>query len=132
MSLARLQPKARRYLLSALIPRQERKHALIIGQAVRLAHTLSAGMAGILPQTSLVYEANKLVLFLPKRLEALDGETLRRRLRIVAKELGVAPEVQNRAEAGSCKDFALSLAYGASQRRRLVNVGNFLKCPMCS
>ncbi len=80
--------------LSALIPRQERKHALIIGQAVRLAHTLSAGMAGILPQTSLVYEANKLVLFLPKRLEALDGETLRRRLRIVAKELGVAPEVR--------------------------------------
>ncbi len=80
--------------LSALIPRQERKHALIIGQAVRLAHTLSAGMAGILPQTSLVYEAGKLVLYLPKRLEALDGETLRRRLRIVARELGMAPEVR--------------------------------------
>jgi exopolyphosphatase / guanosine-5'-triphosphate,3'-diphosphate pyrophosphatase len=80
--------------LSALIPRQERKNALIIGQAVRLAHTLSAGMAGILPQTQLALESGKLVLHLPKRLQALDGETLKRRLRWVARELGIPSEVR--------------------------------------
>jgi exopolyphosphatase/guanosine-5'-triphosphate,3'-diphosphate pyrophosphatase len=80
--------------LSALIPRPERKHALIIGQAFRLAHTLSAGMAGILPQTHLVLEGGKLVLYLPKKLQALDGETLKRRLRWVARELGIPSEVR--------------------------------------
>jgi exopolyphosphatase/guanosine-5'-triphosphate,3'-diphosphate pyrophosphatase len=89
--------------LSALIPRQERKHALIIGQAVRLAHTLSAGMAGVLPQTSLGYEGNKLVLDLPKRLDALDGEALKRRMRLVAKELDMTPEVRISQKADTAR-----------------------------
>jgi exopolyphosphatase/guanosine-5'-triphosphate,3'-diphosphate pyrophosphatase len=80
--------------LFKLIQRQERHRALVIGQAVRLAHTLSAGMAGILPQTPLVYEGKRLILRLPAQLQALDGETLQRRLRSLAKELGVTPEVQ--------------------------------------
>lgn len=80
--------------LSALIPRRERQQALIVGQAVRLAHTLSAGMAGILPQTHLTYEGNNLVLELPIRLASLEGETLKRRLRVLAKELGMGSEVR--------------------------------------
>jgi exopolyphosphatase/guanosine-5'-triphosphate,3'-diphosphate pyrophosphatase len=80
--------------LSKLIQRQERHRALIIGQAVRLAHTLSAGMAGVLPQTKLVYEGKKLILRLPAQLQALDGEMLQRRLRSLAKELEVTPEIQ--------------------------------------
>ena len=80
--------------LSKLIPRQERKRALIVGQAVRLAHTLSAGMEGVLPLTELTYEDGKLILRLSQQLQALDGEPLRRRLRIVARELGFVPEVQ--------------------------------------
>ncbi len=43
--------------LSELVSRPERKRALIIGQSVRLAHTLSAGMEGVLPQTALTAEA---------------------------------------------------------------------------
>ncbi len=81
--------------LSALITRPERKRALIVGQAVRLAHTLSAGMDGILPQTSLAFENGKLTLSLPKRLQALDGEPLKRRLRSVARELGFLPDIQS-------------------------------------
>jgi exopolyphosphatase/guanosine-5'-triphosphate,3'-diphosphate pyrophosphatase len=80
--------------LSELIPRPERKRALIIGQTVRLAHTLSAGMAGVLPQTALAYENGKLILHLPQALAQLDGDPLRRRLRFVAKELGFAPELK--------------------------------------
>lgn len=84
--------------LSELIPRQERKRALIVGQAFRLAHTLSAGMEGVLPQTMLRYEDERLVLRLSPQLQALDGEPLRRRLRIVARELGFIPEVQVSAQ----------------------------------
>jgi exopolyphosphatase/guanosine-5'-triphosphate,3'-diphosphate pyrophosphatase len=80
--------------LCELIPRTERKRALIVGRAVRLAHTLSAGMAGILPQSRLVYEDGKLVLRISRQLQALDGEPLRRRLRTVARELGFIPDLQ--------------------------------------
>ncbi len=80
--------------LSELVPRPERKRALIIGQAVRLAHTLSAGMGGVLPQTALSYEAGKFILRLPSQLGVLDGEQLSRRLRFVARELGVIPEIK--------------------------------------
>jgi exopolyphosphatase/guanosine-5'-triphosphate,3'-diphosphate pyrophosphatase len=79
--------------LSAMIPRQQQKRALIVGQAVRLAHTLSAGMEGTLPRTSLAYEGGKLILRLPQDLAVLDGEQLRRRLRSVAKELGLQSDV---------------------------------------
>jgi exopolyphosphatase/guanosine-5'-triphosphate,3'-diphosphate pyrophosphatase len=84
--------------LSELIPRPERKRALIVGQAVRLAHTLSAGMAGVLPQTRLEYENGKLVLRISRQLQALDGEPLRRRLRNVARELGFIPDLQVSAQ----------------------------------
>jgi exopolyphosphatase/guanosine-5'-triphosphate,3'-diphosphate pyrophosphatase len=80
--------------LSELVSRPERKRALIVGQSVRLAQTLSAGMPGILPQSSLSYEDGKFILSLPTNLAQLDGEPLRRRLRIVAKELGFAPGVK--------------------------------------
>ncbi len=80
--------------LANMIPRQQQKRALIIGQTVRLAHTMSAGMKGVLPQTSLSYDNGKLVLTLPENLAALDGEQLRRRLRSVARELGLQPDVR--------------------------------------
>ncbi|MFZ1108203.1 MAG: Ppx/GppA phosphatase family protein [Rhodomicrobium sp.] len=80
--------------LAAMLTRQQKKRALVIGQAVRLAHTLSAGQKGVLPQTSLACEEDKLVLNLPPKLEALDGEQLKRRLRSVARELGLLPDVR--------------------------------------
>lgn len=89
--------------LSAMITRQQQKRALIVGLTVRLAHTLSAGMKGVLPQTSLAYEGGKLVLHLPKNLAALDGEQLRRRLRSVARELGLQPDVSISSEPAPSK-----------------------------
>ncbi len=80
--------------LAAMISRQQQKRALIVGQTVRLAHTLSAGMKGVLPQTALAYEGGTLILNLPPELGALDGEQLRRRLRSVSRELGLPSEVR--------------------------------------
>ncbi len=80
--------------LAAMLSRPQQKRALIIGQLVRLAHALSAGMKGVLPQTSLAYDDGKLVLQLPPKLAALDGEQLKRRLRSVARELGLGLEVR--------------------------------------
>jgi exopolyphosphatase / guanosine-5'-triphosphate,3'-diphosphate pyrophosphatase len=93
--------------LSKLIPRQERHRALIIGQSVRLAHTLSAGMAGVLPQTKLANDGRKLILRLPAQLQALDGEILQRRMRSLAKELGVTAEVQAAARLEHAKSSFL-------------------------
>ena len=89
--------------LAAMISRQQQKRALIVGQAVRLAHTLSAGMKGVLPQTSLAYEGGKLVLRLPQSLAALDGEQLKRRLRSVARELGLQSDVSISSEPNPSK-----------------------------
>ncbi|HZV21559.1 MAG TPA: Ppx/GppA phosphatase family protein [Hyphomicrobiales bacterium] len=80
--------------LSELVPRQERKRALILGQAFRLAHTISAGMGGVLPQTSLSYDNGSIVLQLPQRLQGLNGEAVKRRLRFLARELGLSPEIR--------------------------------------
>jgi exopolyphosphatase / guanosine-5'-triphosphate,3'-diphosphate pyrophosphatase len=77
-----------------LVPRQERKRALIVGQAFRLAHTLSAGMEGVLPKTLLSCAGGRLTLYLPKRLRELEGEPMRRRLRSLARELDLVPDLQ--------------------------------------
>lgn len=105
--------------LSALVPRQERKRALVVGQAVRLAHTLSAGMSGILPQTSLAIENGTLALHVPKRLQALDGETLKRRLRSVAKELGLQPEIKISQKAEVQKSSILRTLMGRASEDAL-------------
>jgi exopolyphosphatase/guanosine-5'-triphosphate,3'-diphosphate pyrophosphatase len=80
--------------LANMLTRQQQKRALIVGLSVKLAHTLSAGMKGVLPQTALAYEAGKLVLCLPPALAALDGEQLRRRLRPIGREVGHQSEVR--------------------------------------
>jgi exopolyphosphatase/guanosine-5'-triphosphate,3'-diphosphate pyrophosphatase len=98
--------------LSELVPRQERKRALIVGQAVRLAHTLSAGQAHILPQTALAYEDDKLILYISSQLQALDGEPLRRRLRLVAREMGFIPDVRVSSRLDPPKSSFLSNLLG--------------------
>ncbi|MDZ4789851.1 MAG: Ppx/GppA phosphatase family protein [Hyphomicrobiales bacterium] len=70
------------------------KRAQIIGAAVRTAHILSAGMAGVIPHTSIGYDENKLVLQLPSKLAPLDGERLQRRLRGLAHLLNCQPEIR--------------------------------------
>jgi exopolyphosphatase/guanosine-5'-triphosphate,3'-diphosphate pyrophosphatase len=69
--------------LKTILPKRYHRRARIIGAAVRAAHMLSIGRPGIIGRTPLVYARDKLVLRLPKALEALDGERLRRRLAVL-------------------------------------------------
>ena len=66
----------------------------LIACAIRTAHMLSVGMAGIIKQTSLSYEGQRIVLGLPKALSALDGERLRRRFAALGDHLERQTEVK--------------------------------------
>jgi exopolyphosphatase/guanosine-5'-triphosphate,3'-diphosphate pyrophosphatase len=70
--------------LDAMLRARTRKRALIIGTAVRLANNLAGGMPGVLPHAPLAYEEGRLVLSLPARFADLDGESVHRRLRVLA------------------------------------------------
>ncbi len=55
---------------------------------------LSIGVAGVIDETPLGYEDDKLVLFLPRSYKGMDGERLRRRLDALAQLLGRQSEVR--------------------------------------
>ena len=71
--------------LKAIVSKKLYRRARIIGAAIRAAHMLSIGRPGIIDETPLAYERNKLVLTLPKAYAALDGERLRRRFAALAE-----------------------------------------------
>jgi exopolyphosphatase / guanosine-5'-triphosphate,3'-diphosphate pyrophosphatase len=80
--------------LKSAVSKRAQKRARIIGAAVRTAHMLSVGMPGVIDETVLCYEGDKLVLSLPKVHASLDGERLRRRLTALATLLGRQPELR--------------------------------------
>lgn len=70
--------------LRKLINRKRNRLTKVIAVASRAACKLSANMPGILCETQLSCADGGLVLHLPKGLEALDGESLRRRFKTLA------------------------------------------------
>ena len=52
--------------LKALISKRAQKRARIVAAAIRTAHMLSIGVAGVIDETPLSYEGDKLVLTIPK------------------------------------------------------------------
>ena len=80
--------------LKAIVSKKLYKRARIIGAAIRAAHMLSIGHPGIIDETPLSYERNKLVLTIPKAYAALDGERLRRRFAALAELLEREPEIR--------------------------------------
>jgi exopolyphosphatase / guanosine-5'-triphosphate,3'-diphosphate pyrophosphatase len=80
--------------LRELIGRKWNKLAKIIACAARVASKLSASMSGVLSKTTLGYQDGKLVLHLPSKLEALDGEALRRRFKALAQIMNCDPEIR--------------------------------------
>ena len=62
-----------------LVTKRAQKRARIVGAAIRAAHMLSIGVAGVIDETPLSYDGDKLVLSIPKAYAGLDGERLRRR-----------------------------------------------------
>jgi exopolyphosphatase/guanosine-5'-triphosphate,3'-diphosphate pyrophosphatase len=80
--------------LRLVVSKRAQKRAKIIGAAIRAAHMLSIGMPGVIDETRLFYEGQKLVLSLPKAYSSLDGERLRRRFAVLAELLAREPEIR--------------------------------------
>jgi exopolyphosphatase / guanosine-5'-triphosphate,3'-diphosphate pyrophosphatase len=80
--------------LRSLVSKRVQRRARIVGAAIRAAHMLSIGMAGIVDQTPLTYENGKLVLTIPRAYAALDGERLRRRFDALADLIGKKPDIR--------------------------------------
>jgi exopolyphosphatase/guanosine-5'-triphosphate,3'-diphosphate pyrophosphatase len=80
--------------LKGLVSKRVQKRARIVAAAVRTAHMLSIGVAGVIDETPLSYEGDKLVLTIPKAYAGLDGERLRRRFESLAQLLEKVPEIR--------------------------------------
>jgi exopolyphosphatase/guanosine-5'-triphosphate,3'-diphosphate pyrophosphatase len=80
--------------LQSLISGRLLKRARIVGAAVRTAHMISMGRPGLIDETPLSYDKDKLVLTLPPQHAVLDGERLRRRFAELATLLDRRPEVR--------------------------------------
>jgi exopolyphosphatase / guanosine-5'-triphosphate,3'-diphosphate pyrophosphatase len=80
--------------LRALVTKRVQKRAKIIGAAVRTAHMLSIGTAGVIDETQLLYEGETLVLMIPQAYAGLDGERLRRRFEQLASLVGKAAVIR--------------------------------------
>jgi exopolyphosphatase / guanosine-5'-triphosphate,3'-diphosphate pyrophosphatase len=80
--------------LRSLASKRVQRRARILGAALRAAHMLSIGMAGVIDQTPLTYEGDALVLTVPQAYAALDGERLQRRFGALAELVGRRPEIR--------------------------------------
>ena len=76
-----------------LIDQDTLSRARIIAAAIRTAHVISAAMPGIIPRTHMSYDDGRLVLSLPDDVAVLEGERLDGRFGVLAKELGLKPEI---------------------------------------
>ncbi len=80
--------------LRKLINRKWNHLAKVIAMAARTANRLSGNMQGIINDTALSYDDGHLVLHIPRKQEALDGESLRRRFKALAQLLNCEPEIR--------------------------------------
>ena len=80
--------------LRKLIDRKWNHLAKVIAMAARTANRLSGSMPGIIKETALGYNSGNLVLHLPRKFEALDGESLRRRFKALAQLVNCDPEIR--------------------------------------
>ncbi len=67
--------------LIELVDKDALRRARILGAAFRAAHSLSAAMPGVLPNTPLSYEANRLIWTVPEPYSNLEGERVDRRFK---------------------------------------------------
>jgi exopolyphosphatase/guanosine-5'-triphosphate,3'-diphosphate pyrophosphatase len=80
--------------LIELVDKDTLKRARILGAAFRAAHMVSAAMPGVLPNTPLSYEANRLIWSLPDPYSSLEGERVERRFKELAGLLDREGEIR--------------------------------------
>jgi exopolyphosphatase / guanosine-5'-triphosphate,3'-diphosphate pyrophosphatase len=76
------------------IDKRALKRARLVGAAIRAAHMLSIGRAGVIDETTLRLEKDKLVLEVPAAHAALDGERFRRRFEALAALVDRKPGIR--------------------------------------
>jgi exopolyphosphatase / guanosine-5'-triphosphate,3'-diphosphate pyrophosphatase len=82
--------------LKKLIDRRSMKRARIVGAAIRAAHMISIGMAGIIDETQLLFEQGRLVLVIPQAYAAMSGERITRRFEQLGQLLDRPTEIRIR------------------------------------
>jgi exopolyphosphatase/guanosine-5'-triphosphate,3'-diphosphate pyrophosphatase len=80
--------------LIELVDKDALRRARILGAAFRASHMLSAAMPGVLPNTPLSYEGNRLIWTLPEPYSNLEGERVERRFKELAGLLGRECEIR--------------------------------------
>jgi len=80
--------------LRSIVNKRTQRRARILGAAIRTAHMLSIGMAGVITTTRLSYEGDRLVLTISPAHADLEGERLRRRFESLAHALDRKPEIR--------------------------------------
>jgi exopolyphosphatase / guanosine-5'-triphosphate,3'-diphosphate pyrophosphatase len=80
--------------LKKLVDRRTLKRARIVGAAIRTAHMLSIGTAGIIDETQVLIDRGKLVLILPQAHARLNGERLARRFDQLGQLLELPTEIR--------------------------------------
>ncbi|MCB1480273.1 MAG: Ppx/GppA family phosphatase [Rhodobiaceae bacterium] len=80
--------------LRAMVSARLQERARILGGALRVAYLVTASMSGVLDDTPIIKDGDKLVLELPKEREALAGNRLASRLKQLAKVLSLSPETR--------------------------------------
>ena len=80
--------------LIELVDKEMLKRARILGAAFRAAHMVSASMPGVLTNTPIGYEGNRLVWTLPDPYSNLEGERVDRRFKVLADLLGREAEIR--------------------------------------
>lgn len=76
-----------------LLDDDRRARARSIGLALRLAHTLTGSAPGLLGRTRLVVKGKRLLLKIPAEGEMFQSETVERRLRTLARSLGLKGKI---------------------------------------
>jgi exopolyphosphatase / guanosine-5'-triphosphate,3'-diphosphate pyrophosphatase len=77
-----------------LVSDKDVAHAALLGQALRLAHSLTGGASGLLARSSLRLGTARLTLLLPTEYRVLAGEASLRRLAPLAQALGRLPAIE--------------------------------------
>ena len=80
--------------LIELVDKDMVKRARILGAAFRAAHMVSAAMPGVLTNTPITYEGNRLVWTLPEPYSNLEGERVERRFKELAGLLDREAEIR--------------------------------------
>jgi exopolyphosphatase/guanosine-5'-triphosphate,3'-diphosphate pyrophosphatase len=81
-----------------LVKAEEGERAVVIGRALRLAHTVSAGVPAALARTRLEQSRRELTLVLAPGAEGLAGDAVRKALASMAEILGRRPVIAAEAE----------------------------------